>query len=183
VLTEKGQLASQFLRTFKDKKVEPSPLHMSDALLIGFVGFVLTLVNPGFWLFALAVSAGIKSIPLFVVLEVVSLLVGLILPGAVMWRLSVRRSHSHDNYDLYKAPIIAFAILLVLVVVMLVFHVYIVSQASIVISRVVGENWSAAHITVIPMSLFQIVFYGLFFSFLGVALSELVYRQKNKLRL
>ena len=183
MLTEKGRLAAQFLGTFKKKTDEPSPLHMSDALLIGFVGFVLTLANPGFWSFLLAVSASIKFIPLFIALEAISLLVGLILPGAVMWRLAVRRSHSHDNYDLFKAPIIALAMLLPLFVIMLVFHVSIVTQASIVTSRLTGENWSSTHTTVIPMSLLQIVFYGLFFSFLGVALSEFVYRQKNKLRI
>ena len=155
---------------------------MSDALLIGFVGFILTLANPGFWSFLLAVSAGIKSIPLFTALKAVSLLVGLILPGATMWRLTVRRSHSPDNYDLYKAPILALAMLLPLVVIMLVFHVSIVTQASIVTQKLTRENWSSTHTTVIPMSLFQIVFYGLFFSFAGVALSESVYRQKNKLK-
>ncbi|MDR1992073.1 MAG: hypothetical protein LBQ98_01005 [Nitrososphaerota archaeon] len=40
VLTEKGYLAVQFLQIFPEKKVVPSHMRMSDALLIGFVGFV-----------------------------------------------------------------------------------------------------------------------------------------------
>jgi len=48
-LTEKGRLAAQFLQAFKEKKNEPSPLRMADAALIGFVGLVVALSNPGYW--------------------------------------------------------------------------------------------------------------------------------------
>jgi hypothetical protein len=48
LLTEKGQLAAQFLLTFKERGIEPSSLSMADGLLIGFAGFVLTLANPAF---------------------------------------------------------------------------------------------------------------------------------------
>jgi hypothetical protein len=181
-LTEKGRLAAQFLQTFKEKKVEPKPFRMSDALLIGFVGFVLTLCNPGYWSFLLAVNSGIKSIPIFLFLEVLSLFFGLVLPGAVMWRLTVRRSHSHDNYDLYKAPILAFAMLLPLFVAMLLFNVPMVTQASIITQRASGINWSSTHTIIIPMSLVQIVFYGLPLSFAGVALAEGASQLKRRLR-
>jgi hypothetical protein len=51
-LTDKGQLASQFLLRFP-KKIEAASLHVPDAVLMGFAGFLLTLVNPGFWGFVL----------------------------------------------------------------------------------------------------------------------------------
>lgn len=182
-LSEKGQLAAQFLKTFKEKKVEPSPLGMADALLIGFAGFTLTLANPGFWVFMRAASMNVQSVPLFFTLQILSVIFALIAPGALMWRLAVRRSRSHDAYDLYKPSLWAFAMLLPLLVTMLVFHVNIGAQAIIQVEKTVGPNWSAIKNTVIPMNLFQIIMYGLIFSFVGVALAERASRFKRKLTL
>jgi hypothetical protein len=176
LLTEKGQLAAQFLLTFKEKGIEPSSLSMADGLLIGFAGFVLTLANPAFWTFFVAVAVGIKSIPLFVALQLLTFVCSLVLPGALMWRLTVRRSHSHNAYDLYKAPIMTLAMLVPLFVVSLVFHFTIFANASIQIAQASGVGWTSTRTIVIPISLVQVILYGLFASFLGVAISEFIYR-------
>jgi predicted transcriptional regulator len=44
-LTEKGQLAAQFIQRFPDKQPELSSLRMADAALIGFAGVVVTVTN------------------------------------------------------------------------------------------------------------------------------------------
>ncbi|MEM3666846.1 MAG: helix-turn-helix domain-containing protein [Candidatus Bathyarchaeia archaeon] len=45
-LTEKGNMAALLLQKFPEKKAEPKPLNMADAIIIGFIGFVLIFVNP-----------------------------------------------------------------------------------------------------------------------------------------
>jgi hypothetical protein len=180
LLTEKGQLAAQFLLTFKEKGIEPSSLSMADGLLIGFAGFVLTLANPAFWTFFIAVAAGVKSIPFFMALQFLTFVCSLILPGALMWRLTVRRSHSHNAYDLYKAPIMTLAMLLPLFIASLVFHFTIFADAIIQVAHSSGVGWTSTHTVMIPMSLAIVVFYGLFASFLGVAISEFIYRFRRR---
>jgi hypothetical protein len=180
LLTEKGQLAAQFLLTFKEKGIEPSSLSMADGLLIGFAGFAITLANPAFWTFFLAVGVGVKSIPLFMALQFLTLVCSIILPGVLMWKLTVRRSHSHNSYDLYKAPIMTLAMLLPLFVASLVFHFTIFANAIIQGAHSSGAGWTSTHTVVIPMSLATVILYGLFASFLGVAISEFIYRFRRR---
>jgi hypothetical protein len=193
-LTEKGHLAAQFLQTFKDKKQEPSSLRLSDALLIGFTGFVLTVGNPFFWAFMFAASIDLNSVPLAVGLEVSMIIFSMFVPGALMWRLAVRRTNSHDPYALFKAPLFTFAILLPLFIVMLIFHVTAGAQIQIQTSPTISSgnitlpngatsSWSKTSYIMFPVSLFQLVFTGLFWWFLGVAIAELVSRVRKKFRL
>ena len=183
-LTEKGRLAAQFLKTFKEKKIESSRLRMADALLIGFAGFVLTLGNPGFLAFMVAASTAVKSIPLFLALRTLVEVFAIILPGALMWRLAVRRSHSHDPYDLYKAPFFAFVMLLPLFIILLIFQVEVGTQVTIQVGQtVIGQTVTGIKYTMIGVNLTQIVLYGLVCSFLGVSLSELASRVRKKLAL
>jgi hypothetical protein len=178
-LTEKGHLAAEFLQTFKERKVEPSPLRMADALLIGFIGFVLTLANPGFWAFMQAAAMNIQSVSLLNAVEACATVFALIVLGAVMWKMAVRGSHSHDFYDLYKAPFLAFAMLLLLLVLMLVFHVNIGAQIAIQVGPTVtggdgtGPTWSHTTYSMTAMGLPQIMISGILYAFLGVAFSEL----------
>lgn len=101
-LTEKGRLASQLLQKFPEKTVEAKPLAMADALLIGIVGFLLLFSFPliYFPVAGFAVSAFLVSIYEFIV------------PGAVMWWLTVRRARGHDFYDLLKPPLIPMALVI-----------------------------------------------------------------------
>jgi hypothetical protein len=187
-LTGKGHLAAEFLQTFKEKKVEPSPLRMADALLIGFTGFALTLANPGFWAFMQAAAMNIQSMPLLNAIEACTTIFALIVPGAVMWKMAVRRSHSHDFYDLYKAPFLAFAMLLSLLILMLVFHVNIGAQIAIQVASTVaggngtGPTGSQTTYSMTMMGLPQIMMSGILYAFLGVALSELVSRIRKRIK-
>jgi hypothetical protein len=181
-LTEKGHLAAEFLQTFKDKKAEPSPLRMADALLIGFVGFAVTLANPGFWGFLGAASANIKSLAMLNVFSWLTLGFALIVPGFLMWLLTVRRSHSHDAYDLYKAPFLIFGMLLTLFIVMVVFHGNIGTTVAVQAGPTVsGEGWTNTAYTMLSTSLFSVLVCGMMFSFLGVAISEAGSRIKRRL--
>jgi hypothetical protein len=159
---------------------------MSDALLIGFAGVVLTLANVGFWCLMWASFAEIESLPVLYFFEVCTLVYGLIVPGAVMWKLAVRRSHTHDCYDLFKPSIITFVMLLLLFVLMIVFSVNVGVQFQIQIGpTVTGEgnsHWSSTTHTVIGVFLTQIVVSGMVFGFLGVGFLEGTSRLKKRLR-
>ncbi len=153
---------------------------MADGLLIGFAGFLLTLANPAFWTFFVAVAVGVKSIAFFMALHFLTFVCSLILPGTLMWKLTVRRSRSHSTYDLYKAPIMTLAMLVPLFIAGLVFHFTIFANAAIQVAHSSGVGWTSTHAVVIPMSLTQVVLYGLFASFLGVAFSEFIYRFRRR---
>jgi len=158
---------------------------MADALLIGFVGFALTLMNVGFWGFMWAASVGIKSLPALYVIMVCITVYGLIVPGAVMWKLVVRRSHSHDFYDLFKPVILTFIMLFLLFVFMVFFSVNVGTQMQIPVGSTVagGEgnsSWSSASYAMLSVGLSQIVVSGMVFGFLGVGLAEFVSRIKEE---
>lgn len=203
-LTEKGRLAAQFLQTFKEKQKEPSPLKMADASLIGFVGFVVTLANPVFWFSLLLAQLNVKLIPLYAGLMILSFFFALVVPGALMWRSAVRRSHSHDNYDLYKAPMFAFVMLLAVLIAMVVFSAPVGKTVSIQVGPTISSgnitvpitaypqgngnatataSWSHTSYAVFSVFLIEFVAYGLAFSFIGVALSEFACRVKRKIPL
>ncbi|MEM2111243.1 MAG: winged helix-turn-helix domain-containing protein, partial [Candidatus Bathyarchaeia archaeon] len=110
-LTEKGQLASQLLLRFPEKKSERMPLHGGDAILIGFAGFLIALANPGFWFFYLITILGVGILYL-------GLVYGLMVPGGVMWFLTARRTNSHDPYDLFKPPLASFTLFILLLIFM-----------------------------------------------------------------
>lgn len=95
-LTEKGQLAAQFIQRFPEKKSEPASLRMADAALIGFAGVVVTAANPVLLLGLVLGGIGVTvPFPVLIAFLVLPSVYGLIVPGAVMWLLSVRRARSH----------------------------------------------------------------------------------------
>jgi hypothetical protein len=192
-LTDKGRLAVQFLQTFNEKKAESSRLRMTDAFLIGGAGFVLTLVNPGFWAFMLAAAWNVQSVAVYSALSALTTAFMIVVPGPVMWLLSTRRSHSHIAYDLYKAPCIAVIMLVLLLVVMFVSNINIGTQVAIQVGETVstgniqvpgGPTVSSSHTTYSMMvtSLSSVMVFGMVSAFVGVALAELVSQLKKKLR-
>jgi hypothetical protein len=62
----------------------------------------------------------------------------------------------------------------------LVFRFTIFANAVIQVAHSSGEGWTSTRTIVIPMSLATIVLYGLFASFLGVAISEFIYNFKRR---
>lgn len=193
-LTQKGYLAAQMLQTFKGKNQEPTPLKMSDAPLIGFAGLALTVCNPFFWAFIFAASMGIKSVPVAVGLEVLMIVFSVVAPGALMWWLAVKKTQSHDPYNIFKAPLVMFMILLPIFILMLIFHVSVGAQIQIQTSPTITSgnitlpdggtgSWSKSSYVTFPVSLFHLVYTGLIYGFLGVAFSELFSKLRKKFRL
>jgi hypothetical protein len=165
-LTEKGQLTSQFLLRFP-KKIEPPSLHAADAVLMGFAGFLLTLVNPGFWGFVLWGLLG-------VIVPITGLVYAVFVPGGIMWLLTVRRTHSHDPYDLFKPPLVTLAIIVLALIAMRVFNITI--TASYITSSTASSE------TMVQASLAMFLLLGLAFSFVGVGLTEIIHRALAKIR-
>jgi hypothetical protein len=128
-LTEKGQLAAQFLQKFPEKNVPPTTLRMADAALIGLAGFALTAINPALWI-GLLLQAQKLTVPFFVLLvfPLVSFFYGLLVPSAVMWLLAVRRTHSHEMYNLLRAPLVTLVPLIFFSLLMFLTNFFLVAE-------------------------------------------------------
>ncbi len=112
-------MAAQLLQKFPEKKPSPAVLPMADAAVIGFAGVVLTVAIPVFWISAIVAPLNLElDVPFFLVIGFSAFAYALIVPGAVMWLLTVRHTSSHDMYDLMKLPLITFTLLLVLLTAM-----------------------------------------------------------------
>ena len=107
-LTERGQLASQLLQKFPEKTIEVKPLAMGDALLIGVAGFLLLFSFPLIYFPIVGFAASAFLVTVY----------ELLVPGAVMWWLTVRRAKSHDSYDLLKPPLVPVALVIFWIVLM-----------------------------------------------------------------
>ncbi len=113
-LTERGQAASQLLQKFPERApMEAKSLRLSDALLIGILGFLLLFALP-------VIYIGFGSIPLSYFLTGVY---ELLVPGAIMWWLTIRRTKNHDFYDLLKPPMVPLALMIGLIVLFLLLRV------------------------------------------------------------
>ena len=180
VLTEKGLLAAQFLQKFPEKKIQPTTMRMADAALIGLAGFTLIAANPLLWI-GLLLQVQKMTVPFFVMLvfPLTALLYSLFVPSTVMWLLSVRRSHSHEMYDLLKGPLVAFILLLTFLIIMFFTRFDLVATIKtplIIYSQYhTSQTWTA-------ISLALAFVQGLVFSFLGVSLVELASRIRKRHR-
>jgi hypothetical protein len=168
-LTEKGQLASQFLSKFPEKTAERSQLHFADAVLIGFVGLLLTVANPGFWGFLLAGIFGTGIIP---ALAILTFAYALIVPGGVMWRLTVRRARSHDPYDLFKPPFITFILIALSIITMILLKISI----TVTFTTPTTDSSNPTSVAMGVANLSTLLFFGLVFSFPSVEISELIHK-------
>jgi len=113
LLSERGQLAYQLLQKFPEKTAEAKPLGMGDALLIGIVGLILLFAFPGiYWITGL-----------FLLVGFLGLIFELLVPGAVMWWLTVRRTGRHDLYDLFKPPLVPLALIIAWLILLLLLRV------------------------------------------------------------
>ena len=150
-LTERGQLASQLLQKFPEKTMEAKPLGMGDAILIGIVGSLLSFAFPIY----LAIGGLFGAAFLIFICE-------LFVPGAVMWWLTVRRTKSHDFYDLFKPPLVPLVLVVAWLVLMLLLRVSFTLQASY------ESNY-------VQFTMIGFLFLG-FFPFIGVLITESLYR-------
>jgi len=170
VLTEKGRLTAQFLQKFPEKESQQTPLGMADAVLIGFAGCVLTVCNPGFWSVFLLAAFEVKvAVPFFVAFGLLIFVFALIVPGSAMWLLTVRRAHSHDLYDLFKPPFVAFILLLIFLLVLF------FTGAGLIVtltSPVTPGPYGGSTYSAMQISLATIFLFGLVLSFPGVLVAE-----------
>lgn len=161
-LTEKGQVASQLLLRFPEKKTERMLLRGGDAMIIGFSGFLIALINPFIWTFFLAGLFGVGALYLGALLSVVY---ALVVPGFVMWWLTVRRTNSHDLYELFKPPLVTFALFLLLLIFMIALNIRLEITIALTDSTEIG-----VYLPQIPAFII-----GGFISFLGVGISEMIH--------
>ncbi len=180
-LTEKGQLALQFLQKFPEKKPEPATrLHMADALLIGLAGFALIAANPILWI-GLLLEATKTTVPEFTfpLFGVGSMLYSVLVPSGVMWLLTVRRAHSHEMYDLLRAPVIMLIAYILLLVFMFLTGFKYALVAEIKAPLIITQHGSSQHLTFVS---FPLNAQNSIIIFLGVPIIELARRIRKKLR-
>ncbi|MEM3697732.1 MAG: hypothetical protein QXQ94_09585, partial [Candidatus Bathyarchaeia archaeon] len=111
-----------------------------------------------------------------------------VVPGAVMWLLTTRRTHSHDTYDLMKPPLITFVLLLVLLAIMLLLKVnLVITLKSPAIQgpqgQTDGRQWSTEQYSLMQTSLQTLLFQGLILSFLGALIAELASKLRKRMTL
>jgi hypothetical protein len=154
-LSERGQLAYQLLQKFPEKTAEAKPLGMGDVLLIGIVGFILLFAFPGmYWITGL-----------FLLVGFLGLIFELLVPGAVMWWLTVRRTRRHDLYDLFKPPLVPLALIIACLILLLLLRVSFTP---------ISANGSYAQ----P---FMLGFLALgFYPFIGVGVAEALHRVSKR---
>ncbi len=190
-LTEKGHMAALLLQKFPEKKGEPKPLNMSDAIIIGFVGFVLIFVNPVFWIsyFADLIihELTVPSVLFFVAIGFSTFLYALIVPGGVMWLLTTRRVNSHDIYDLLKPPFTAFILVLVVLILMLLRGVNLTltlkTPPTIINPPAQIPNGGIQYYTTYSMTSMNLqttLFQGLILAFMGVLIAEIAHKLRKK---
>jgi hypothetical protein len=176
VLTDKGRLAAEFLQKFPEKEPPKTSLQLADAVLIGFAGCALAVANPGFWVSFFVALLNVNVTEVFLVfIGLLDLIVfPLMLPGSVMWLLSVRRAHSHDPYDLFKPPFVAFMLLLLLLVIL--FFSGTDLTLTIVEAHMAGHGYSE-----LQLGLETTLLFSLILSFFGVAIAESASRIRKRL--
>jgi len=167
-LTERGRLAFQLVQKFPERTIETKPLGMGDALLIGIAGFVLLFAFP---LIILPVVGFLFAFSGFLVAAFLVTVYEVFVPGGLMWLLTVRRTRSHDFYDLLKPPIVPMALMIAWLALMMLLR----ESFSIAISFY-SENY--AQISMMGFSSFLIMG-G--FPVVGVVIAESVYRLSKRL--
>lgn len=178
-LSEKGQMAAELLRKFPEKKTGQTPLTVADATLIGFAGAVLTVINPVFWGSFIVVLLKLDvTVTLFSILGFLGFVYALIVPGAAMWLLTVRRAHSHDMYDLLKPPFATFILLLVLLIVMFVLKMNL--TVTVTTPATPSQNGAISY-AIMQTSLGTFLLAGLMFSFLGVIIVEFASKMRKRI--
>lgn len=189
-LTEKGQMAALLLQKFPEKKAEPKPLNMADAIIIGFIGFVLIMINPVFWVpYFTALSLQELTVPFYVFIftGLLTFIYGLIVPGGVMWLLTVRRMRSHDVYDLLKPPFTTFILTLIILIAMILkgINLSVTLKTPPTINPPIqipngGTQYSTTY-SMMLMSLQTTLFQGLILAFIGVLIAEIAHKLRKRI--
>ncbi|MCR6668901.1 MAG: hypothetical protein NDF51_02775 [archaeon YNP-WB-040] len=177
-LTEKGLMIAQLLQKFPERKPQPTTLSMGDATVIGFIGMALTLANPTFWTFAIAALLKLNLelySSTFPIIGFLTMAYALIVPGAVIWLLTVKHTNSHDIYDLMRPPMMTFTLLLALLAIMLLMKADLMVTIK---SPAIQGHWSVMQINLQTLTLL-----GLIFPFIGVIIAELISRFRKVVKM
>jgi hypothetical protein len=151
---------------------------MADAALIGLAGVLLTAINPVFLLGAYLASQNMTvPVSALVVFGIVSSIYALIVPGAVMWLLSVKRARSHDMYDLLKPWLMLFVLMLTFIVLM--YFTGIDPSVTLSSPRVQISAYGYSSLMML-MSLATVFAGGILFSFLGIVICEFASRMRKR---
>lgn len=179
-LTENGQMAALILQKFPEKVSQRTILSMADAVVVGFVGVALTVVNPVFWASCLIMMLKLElNVPYFVVIGLLTFSYALVVPGATMWVLTVKRTNSHEMYDLLKPPLAAFILLLVILIAMSLLGI----NMAVTITSPKGSYDGVQYHSIMHMDLQMLLFWGLILSFVGVLIAELASRLRRRIML
>jgi len=156
-LTERGQLASQLMQKFPEKP-KAKPLAIGDALLIGVTGFFLVFSV------ILVFLAGF-AVPVFLVT-----LYELFIPGPVMWWLIVKRTKSHDFYDLFKPALVPIVLVVAWIVLMTLTRIWFSLTWSYGTNN--GVQIVVGFLSFVLMSAYP---------FIGITLAEFLYRLAKRM--
>ncbi|MGD6810329.1 MAG: DUF7347 domain-containing protein [Candidatus Bathyarchaeia archaeon] len=184
-LTEKGQLALQLLQKFPEKNRQQKDLHFADASIMGLLGAFLVAANPAFWI-GLWLDLNEFTVPAFTVplFGLGAVLYTLFVPSFVMHFLAVKRTGNHELYNLLRAPLVTCLVLLGFVVVLFVsglWHNLVVDIKSPLELISQGSSWTHSSQQLTTISLVAILMQGIFYSFIGVVLIELISRVRKRL--
>jgi hypothetical protein len=177
-LTEKGLMIAQLLQKFPERKPQPTTLSMADATVIGFIGMALTLANPTFWTFAIAALLKLNLelySSTFPIIGFLTIAYALIVPGVIIWLLTVKRTNSHNIYHLMKPPTMTFALLIALLTIMPLMKADLMVTIK---SPVIQGHWSVMQINLRTLTL-----PGLIFPFIGVIIAELISRFRKVVKM
>lgn len=180
-LTEKGQTVAEILQKFPDRKTQQTPIGMADATLIGFAGVVMTVVNPVLWVSMFIAFLELElNVPFFIFFALSSFAYALLVPGAVMWMLTVRRTNSHDMYDLLKPPFVTFILLLFLLIAMLLLKIDLTATIKSPSITQVSDSIPQTSYSMMQTSLNSSLFQGLVLCFVGVIIAEFIDKRFGK---
>jgi hypothetical protein len=181
-LNENGVHAAQLLANYPNETFFENKINIRSVVFIGFLGFVLTLLNP-------AIIEGFTGVPLIVEwwLYIPAIAYTFLMPGPIMWWLSVKRMKTHDFRDLAKPPVFAILLLTCMVALFAFLHWYIGLELPLV-QKSIGEPQTTGyfedgvwHTIAVQQTVYtgfivwMLPFAG-FYSLIGVGLVEAVWR-------
>ncbi len=165
LLTERGKAAAELLGISPSQAATIKTLSSFDALVIALVGLLLAGIPTLFEGFFLPSTLFFPPILLLLYL--------LLVPAFVMWRLSTRRTNSHDLYELMKAPIVVVGISYLIILIAFLIPHLLASQSPPTVTTTTTTQ---------TLYVLTLIFYLLFpiFPLIGVLLIEGVYRFRSR---
>jgi len=182
-LTEKGLHAAKLLINCPTEiPVENKKGNIWNVILIGAIGFALVLINPAF-------LEGLTGISLLTTswIYILTIIYAFIVPGALMWLLSIKRMQTHDFRNLAKPPFFTVFMLTCMTAVLAFLHWYIGLRIPLIQRSISEAQWTqyfengVLHTIVVQQGTFtqltvwMLPFAGLY-PLVGIGLMEAIHR-------